>query len=183
MNTILRALRPTLGLLAAVLLATALAGCLIPSAESPPAAGAPEVTRAEVVGHTDGDTIRVRMPDGTRERVRLIGIDTPEVGERSEPLGEEASAFTAGEVPRGSTVWLETDVELRDRYGRLLAYVWLEQPESADEATIRSSMLNARIAVEGYANAYTYVPNVKYQGLLGECESDARAAGRGLWAE
>lgn len=63
----------------------------------------------------------------------------PEVGEYAEPFGEEAAAYTAGAIPVGTTVWLETDAELRDRHGRLLAYVWLERPITGDEAEVRSA--------------------------------------------
>lgn len=138
--------------------------------------------RAEVIAHTDGDTARFRLESGAEEKVRFIGIDTPEVGEQAEPLGEEAAAYTAMKIPVGATVWLETDVELRDQYGRLLAYVWLEEPATGDADEVREHMLNARLVLDGYANAYTYPPNVKYTEALKGLQTEARDAGRGLWA-
>jgi micrococcal nuclease len=176
----LRTLIPLALLLTLVLTA----GCTLlraPTEEPPP--GAPEVTRAEVVRHTDGDTARFLLDGGAEERVRFIGIDTPEVGEHAEPFGDEAAAYTAAAIPFGTTVWLETDAELRDRHGRLLAYVWLEQPTAGDDAEVRALMLNARLVLDGYANAYTYPPNVKYTDALKGLQSEARDAGRGFWAE
>lgn len=170
----------------AVLLVTVLVawGCtLLPAPGSERPAGAPEVRRAEVIRHIDGDTVHVRLQDGAGEKVRLIGIDTPEVGDRAEPYGEEAATYTAEAIPVGTTVWLETDAELRDKYGRVLAYVWLAEPQSGDDAEVREQMLNARIVLDGFANAYTYPPNVKYTDVLKDLQSEARSAGRGLWAE
>ncbi len=178
-------MRPNLPIALALLLAAILAaGCtlLAPPAKEPPA-GAPEVTQAEVIRHTDGDTARFLLDGGAEEKVRFIGIDTPEVGESPEPFGEDAAAYTAGEIPVGTTVWLETDAELRDKYGRLLAYVWLEQPTTGNEAEVREHMLNARLVLDGYANAYTYPPNVKYTDVLKDLQAEAREAGRGLWVE
>ena len=80
-------------------------------------------------------------------------------------------------------MWLETDAELRDRYGRLLAYVWLEEPVTGDEAEVREKMLNARLVLDGYASAYTYPPNVKYTSILKDLQSEARENTRGLWAQ
>lgn len=159
-------------------------GCsLLPAGPAAPPAAAPRTMRAEVVRHVDGDTARFRLEDGTEEKVRFIGIDTPEVGEDVEPYGEEAAAYTALAIPVGAVVWLETDVELRDRYGRLLAYVWLERPITGDAAEVRESMLNARIVLDGYASAYTYPPNVTYTDVLKDLQADARGARRGLWAD
>lgn len=176
-------LRTLIGIV--LLLATVLAtGCtMLASPAEEPSPGAPEVTRAEVVRHTDGDTARFRLDGGAEEKVRFIGIDTPEVGENAEPFGEEAAAYTAEAIPVGTTVWLETDAELRDKHGRLLAYVWLERPVTGDAAEVRASMLNARLVLDGYANAYTYPPNVKYTSVLKGLQAEARDADKGLWAE
>jgi micrococcal nuclease len=172
-------------LAAATLLLTA--GCVTVSLplvepEYEPAPDVPDVFRAEVTRHTDGDTFHVRLDDWSREKVRLIGIDTPEVGERLEPYGEAAAAYTAEAVPIGTTVWLEIDTEQRDKYTRLLAYVWLERPADRSEAEVRAKMLNARIVLDGYAQAFTYPPNVRYNDLLMRLQAEARSAERGLWA-
>jgi micrococcal nuclease len=177
MSTAIR--RASLAAVAVTALAL-LAGCAL--TQDDPLPGAPAVTRAVVIRHTDGDTAHFRLEGEAEEKVRFIGIDTPEVGERAEPYGDEAAAYTADAIPLGATVWLETDVERRDRYGRLLAYVWLERPESGDAAEVRESMLNARIVLDGYAMAYTYPPNVKYTSVLKDLQAEARDAERGLWA-
>jgi micrococcal nuclease len=147
-----------------------------------PSAEAPQVRQAVVVRHIDGDTLRVRLATGAEERVRLIGIDCPEIGDAPERFGEEAAMYTAEAVPLGTTVWLETDAEARDRHGRLLAYVWLARPEHGDEAEVSASMLNARIVLDGFAYASTYPPNVRYLGVFTRCQAEANAEGRGLWA-
>ena len=120
----------------------------------------------------DGDTIWVRMPDGTEEKVRYIGIDAPEVaheGTRAEYLGEEASARNA--LLLGSDrLSLELDVEERDPYGRLLAYVWAGE-----------TLANERLVLEGYARAHDYPPNLSRQSRLREAERKAKAAHVGLW--
>ena len=173
-------------LLIALAAAALVGGCVSPAVTPPDAdraPGAPVVTRAVVTGHTDGDTARFRLASGAAEKVRFIGIDCPETGDAPEPFGEEASAYTAAAIPVGATVWLETDADLRDRYGRLLAYVWLAEPRTGDEAEVRALMLNARIVFDGYAYANTYPPNVSYQGILRDCQAEANAENRGLWAE
>jgi len=125
---------------------------------------------AAVIRVVDGDTLVVEL-DGRQERVRLIGVDTPEVHGQVEPYGAEASAF-AQERLTGAEVSLELDVGERDRYGRLLAYLWL-----GDE------MFNETLLREGYAQVMTVPPNVKYADRFVALEREARAADRGLWDE
>jgi len=114
---------------------------------------------------TDGDGIEC---EGTG-RVRLIGIDTPELDQ--DPYGRQAAAALASFVRVGSTVRLEQDVEPRDRYGRLLAYVWVD-----------STLVNWRMVREGWAVLLTYQPNVQYVDWLIEAERKAREERRALWA-
>ena len=101
---------------------------------------------------------------------------------KHEPFGAEASAFTKSVLTPGRSVLLERDVEERDRYGRLLAYVWLEAPTAITDAEIRAKMLNARLALEGYAQQMTIAPNVKYADRFRVYVAEAREANRGLWA-
>lgn len=120
----------------------------------------------------DGDTIEVKMGE-TKEKVRLIGIDTPETvhpEKEEEPYGKEASDFTKERL-NGQEIRLELDVEERDRYGRLLAYVWL-----GDE------MFNDTLLREGYARLATFPPNVKYVERFTATQKEARESQRGLWA-
>ena len=119
----------------------------------------------------DGDTIHVRI-GGRVEKVRYIGVNTPEVHHPTK--GEEPGGREAAEVNRrlveGQAVRLELDVQERDRYGRLLAYVW-----------IGDLMINAELVRLGYAQVMTIPPNVRYQEVFLKLQREAREAGRGLW--
>lgn len=136
---------------------------LAQSASSLPAA------RVELV--VDGDSIHVRL-GGRTEKVRYIGIDAPELNHPER--GEEPWAREAAEVNRklvdGKTVRLERDVQERDSYGRLLAYVY-----------VGDVMVNAELVRLGYAHAMTIPPNVKYRDLFRQLERRARARKLGLW--
>ena len=127
---------------------------------------------ATVIKHTDGDTFRVLF-NGRDESVRFIGIDTPERGDR---FFDDASAFTARAAPLGTQVRLEFDVEERDRYGRLLAYVW--PPGAAGDV---DEMLNAQIVDAGWATTLTIPPNVRYADEFAERQRRAQSARRGMW--
>jgi micrococcal nuclease len=123
--------------------------------------------RATVERVSDGDTIRL-VGLG---RVRLIGIDTPEVYGRDECYGPEASAFVERLLPPGSAVRYRVGTEARDRYGRVLAYVWLDD----------GRFLNALLVARGYAQPLTIPPNVDFADRFRELARVAREAGRGLW--
>ncbi|MGI9951991.1 thermonuclease family protein [Moorellaceae bacterium AZ2] len=115
----------------------------------------------QVTKVVDGDTVEVRFGDGRQEKLRLIGVDTPESTIQQEPYGKEASSFTRSKL-LGRTVYLEKDVSERDKYGRLLRYVWLEKPGSLTKSEIRNKMFNAILLLNGYAQVATYPPDVKY---------------------
>ena len=119
----------------------------------------------------DGDTIIVNI-DGKKERVRLIGVDTPETKHPNKPVeyfGREASAFTKLMV-EGKKVRLEYDWQKRDKYGRLLAYVYLED----------GTFLNAEIIKQGYGFAYTRFP-FKFLDEFRQYERETRNNNKGLW--
>ena len=128
-----------------------------------------------VVTHpVDGDTLDVRI-GGVEERVRLIGIDTPESVAEDRPVecyGPEAKDRLAELLPVGTEVRLERDVEARDRYGRFLAYVF-----RADD----DLHVNRVLVAEGFAEARRFEPNVARQAELDAAEAEARAEQRGLW--
>jgi len=129
---------------------------------------------AVVTKIVDGDTIHARI-EGSEERVRLIGIDTPETHGRGglrECFGAEATRHLGTLIPPGTDVRLVRDVEARDRYGRLLAYVY-----RADD----DLFVNLRLAVDGYAAVLTYPPNVTHADRFVGAAAEARAANRGLW--
>ena len=132
----------------------------------------------------DGDTIELE----NKERVRLIGIDTPEsrVNRKLKrdsrrtgrdyktiiAMGKRATVFTK-KLAEGKIVRLEFDAEKKDRYERTLAYVYLPD----------GRMLNAELVREGYAQVYTFPPNVKYVDLFLELQQEARENDRGLWGD
>lgn len=125
---------------------------------------------------TDGDTIHIEM-DGRDEKVRLIGINTPETVDPRrtvECFGKEASTRMK-ELAEGKIVRLEYDEtqSARDAYNRLLAYVYLEDGQ----------MLNRKMVAEGYAYEYTYLKPYRYQKEFRELQVLARTSARGLWAE
>lgn len=138
----------------------------------------------------DGDTLELERA-GRVEKVRLIGIDTPESypGRKLDrdvarsgkdaatilALGARAKAYMAGLV-EGRTVWLEDDVEPRDRYGRRLAYVWVDRPGGR-------TLVNYELAAAGFAETLTIAPNVRRADELRAAVAAARAAGLGLWSE
>lgn len=148
-------------------------------AASPIEAGS--LVPATVSRNVDGDTLHVRTEAGLTEKVRFIGVDTPESTIEHEPFGKQASEFTRSHLPVGTRVWLETDVGLRDRYGRLLAYVWLSPPSSVSAAEVRAKMFNAQLLTEGYAQLMTIPPDVKYVDYFMALQTEAREASRGLW--
>ncbi|HEY4715600.1 MAG TPA: thermonuclease family protein, partial [bacterium] len=133
-----------------------------------------------LTGHTaavkhiiDGDTIVIDY-QGRKEKARLIGINTPEIHHPEkgiEPYGYEAKRFVEGILKAGDTIRIEFDIQLRDKYGRLLAYVYL-----AD-----GRFLNALLVENGYAQVMTIPPNVRYQELFLKLQRVARDNKRGLW--
>ncbi|MBA4371171.1 MAG: hypothetical protein C0418_06320 [Coriobacteriaceae bacterium] len=165
----------------AVLLAAALclSACV---ATAPPASGrgAPAVARAVVTRVVDGDTIHVRMPDGSAEKVRLSAVDTPESTWEHEPFGKEASAY-AKQTLASRTVYLETGPYLRDDYDRLLAFVWLDRPVDRSDVEVRAKMFNAALLADGYAEVYDKAQNRAYMDVFHRIEREARAARRGMW--
>ncbi|MGB9867721.1 MAG: thermonuclease family protein [Bacillota bacterium] len=138
------------------------------------------LVEARVTRVVDGDTFYAELPDGSEEKVRLTGVDAPESSGDVDTYGKEASAYTARRLT-GATVYLEKDVQDRDKYGRLLAYVWLAKPADAFESEVRAKMFNAELLLEGYAQVMTVPPNVKYADLFVRFQREARNAGKGLW--
>jgi len=130
----------------------------------------------EVLSNYDGDTITVHIPGHKpwKERVRLIGIDTPEKDQGK--WGSKARLFTKY-ATRGSKVYLERDVQARDKYKRLLAYVWIETKKGS------LVMLNEWLLREGLAELFTFPPNVKYVDRLKDSYMEARENKAGMWGE
>ncbi len=134
-------------------------GCVAPTA--------PLVTRV-----IDGDTIEVDI-DGTIYKIRYIGIDTPELQDKRpefSALAQEATRLNR-ELVEGKTVRLEKDISETDKYERLLRYVYVDD-----------IFVNAELVRQGLAWAKVYEPDIKYLDYLEELETEAKQAGRGLWA-
>lgn len=143
---------------------------------------------ATVLRIIDGDTLEIEL-QGKKESVRLIGIDCPESkanqkakkdAERSgqdlktiTAMGKQATVFTKRLVKSGDRVKIEFDVQQRDKYRRLLGYVYLPD----------GRMLNEEVVKAGYASPATFPPNVKYEGRFLKVYREARENKRGLWRE
>ena len=147
--------------------------------------GAYQFDAVTVTDVIDGDTIRVRMPSGETEKIRIIGVDTPETAKNGDPgefYADEATAQTERLIG-GTTVYLERDNTDRDDYGRLLRYVWLDLPEQIDEDTFLQLNLSAVLVRDGYAEAIRVGDNDKYAGALFALEDSAVEKETGMWAK
>jgi micrococcal nuclease len=150
--------------LAVLVLAVGLGGC----GDTPRVAREPARVPAKVTRHTDGDTLWLSGIG----KVRLIGVDTPEVYGHVECYGRQASAFVARLLPIGSAVSFRLGVDTRDRYGRALAYVYLRD----------GRMLNMLLVRRGYAQPLTIPPNDELAPRFVAAARQARRRGVGLWA-
>ncbi len=126
----------------------------------------------------DGDTLFLRtdqpnalVPSTDAVKVRLIGIDTPEVGDGAECYGDEATLALRTLVPDGSTVWITADREPTDRFGRSLFYLWSDD----------GRFVNYELVEGGAAESLVIPPNDAYYPLLRAAEDAATAAGSGRW--
>ena len=124
---------------------------------------------------TDGDTFYVMTKNSEKFKIRLIGIDAPEsynVGKkfRKEYFGKEAKVF-ATNLLKNKKVKLTFDVQKTDRYGRILAYAYLEN----------GVFLNRHLVENGFAVVATFPPNVKFVEVFTKAEKSARNKKRGLW--
>ncbi len=125
----------------------------------------------KVVRVVDGDTINVEI-NGKVESVRYIGIDTPETVDPRKPVqcfGVEASKKNK-ELVEGKMVRLEKDITDRDKYNRLLRYIWLDDV-----------LINQELVEQGFAKSYSYPPDIKYQDKFVAAEKKAREDKLGLW--
>ncbi len=136
---------------------------------------------ATVVDVVDGDTVKLKWKSSKSssgasktESVRLIGVDTPETVHPTkgvEPYGKEASNYTKSILKEGTSVWIEFDEQQRDRYGRLLVYLFLTD----------GTFFNAQLVSAGYAKTATFPPNVRWVDVFTHMQTNARENQRGLW--
>ena len=149
-----------------VTLGIAIIGC------SPTASSNATPTVTEIV---DGDTVVINFA-GQHETVRLLGIDTPETVDPNRPIqcfGAEASQYISALVPPGTEVFVERDIEARDRFGRLLVYLY----RKSDGLFINAAMLE-----QGFADLAIHQPNNAYGTELENALTSARTQARGLWS-
>ncbi len=152
----------------ALVLVALLAGCR--STPKPMPTG-----EAVVLKVVDGDTVIVSI-DGKEENVRLLGINTPETVKQNWPIecyGPEASQLTKTLLPPGTAVRLERDIEARDAYNRLLAYIY---------RTDDGLFINLELLRQGDAREMAFKPNTAHATDFHEAAKQAEAAGRGLWS-
>ena len=157
--------------LAIATLVAAVAGCAASRDAGSTTTMAPPPTQAEpatVVSIIDGDTIEVVRGDGSRETVRLIGIDAPE---RGECWAVEATTALESLIPVTSEIGMTSDQSDRDRYDRLLRYLW-----------VGSMFVNEELVRQGAARSRRYPPDTAMSARLEGAQDVARAAGAGLWA-
>jgi len=122
----------------------------------------------------DGDTIEIAI-GGKTERVRLIGVDTPETKHPTkgvECYGPEASAYTEQLLPTGTALRVERDIEARDKYGRLLLYVYI-----ADS----NVFVNLDLVINGYARPMVFEPNTAHKADFAQAATQAELRNVGLW--
>ncbi|MCX7724035.1 MAG: thermonuclease family protein [Thermodesulfovibrio sp.] len=125
----------------------------------------------------DGDTVTIVRESflgifAKTERVRLIGIDAPEMAQ--EPWGKRSRNYLRKLIRESDwEVRLELDIQHRDKYGRILAYLWDK----------KGNMINYMMLRNGYAMVYTVPPNVKYADLFVEAQRIAREEKKGIWGK
>jgi len=122
----------------------------------------------------DGDTIDIAI-GGNTERVRLIGINTPETKHPTkgmECFGPEASAYTEQLLPKGTKLRVERDIEARDKYGRLLLYVYIENS---------NVFVNLDLVLQGYARPMVFEPNTAHKADFAQAATQAELRNVGLW--
>ena len=160
------------GVIAPFALLIGLASCSSSSQLLPPQDRQSDLVKiAHVI---DGDTVDIDIK-GRAERVRLIGVNTPETKHPTkliECFGPEASAYLTQLLPKGTTVRIERDVEARDRYGRMLLYLYLGSNDL---------FINLDLVARGYGTPMSIEPNTFHRNDFVRAAAQAEAANVGLW--
>ena len=157
------------GVITSLALLIGLASC---SGSSTPPNGQADLVK--IVKVIDGDTVDIALV-GRTERVRLIGVNTPETKHPTKPIecyGPEASAYLTQLLPKGTTVRIERDVEARDRYGRMLLYLYLGSNDL---------FINLDLVARGYGTPMSIEPNTFHRNDFVRAAAQAEAANVGLW--
>jgi len=162
------------GVIASFALLIGLASC---SGSSPLPNGQADLVKiadGKIVKVVDGDTVDIDI-DGHTERVRLIGVNTPETKHPTKPIecfGPEASAYLTQLLPQGTAVRIERDVEARDRYGRMLLYLYLGS---------NNLFINLDLVARGFGTPMSIEPNTFHRNDFVRAAAQAEAANVGLW--
>ena len=139
---------------------------------TPAPSGIPAEAQAATVNYVhDGDTLFLNTPADSNLKVRLLTVDTPEVGENAECCGDDATAYLKSLAPEGSTVYTLADTEPLDQYGRSLLFVW----------TADGNPINLSLMQNGYAEAVFIRQNRLYEDEVEAAEDAAQARGVGMW--
>ena len=138
-----------------------------------------ELQEAYVTKIIDGDTLGVTI-DGNYYKVRLIGINCPEYTKEIEPYGKEATEYTTEKL-YNKTIYLQKDISNTDNYDRLLRYVWLNKVVTIDEETIKNSLFNYELVINGLAHSNYYKPDITLQNYLEDAENYAKQNKIGMW--
>ncbi|MDT3959686.1 thermonuclease NucI [Staphylococcus kloosii] len=137
--------------------------------------GLDKTSRVHVERVVDGDTFVAKDKDNNELKVRLIGMDTPETVKPNtpvQPYGKAASNFTKEHLTN-KDVYLEYDKEPKDRYGRTLAYVWLD----------KKTMFNEVLVQKGLAREKYFAPNGKYRDVFKKAQADAQSKHLNIWSK
>lgn len=123
----------------------------------------------------DGDTIKVEFSGGNIETIRLLLVDTPETVKPNtpdQPFGKKASSYMKQTLIKDTVIEIEKGIDKRDKYDRLLAYVWLD-----------GKNINKELLKKGLARvAYVYEPNTKYLDEFKKAEQQAKENKKGIWS-
>ena len=161
------------GVITTFALLIGLASCSGSSQLLPPLQGG-QADLGKITHVIDGDTVDIDI-NGRTERVRLIGVDTPETKHPTKPIecfGPEASAYLTQLLPKGTSVRIERDVEARDRYGRMLLYLYLGSNDL---------FINLDLVARGYGTPMSIEPNTFHRNDFVRAAAQAEAANVGLW--
>lgn len=140
-----------------------------------------KLTKAVVTKCLGGDIVYVQLDNGTKAQVKFIGDNIPKNKVNNKLYEKQSNNYIRSQLV-GKTVYLEKDVSETDKNGKLLRYIWLQQPKEINETEIRSKMFNSMLILNGYDEQVTVSPDVKYDTYLKKFCSEAKNGHKGIWA-
>lgn len=139
--------------------------------------------KATVTRVVDGDTIEANV-NGKKEVIRMLLVDTPEMKHPNKDIeyfAKASSNFTKKRLPTGKEILLEKDISDKDKYGRLLRYIWLRIPQNLSKIELQNKCFNAMLLKEGYGTIEIIKPDVKYEKVFKELERESISNNEGVW--